>query len=287
VISGTTEDGTYLMVRDLDTNSSGANYTATVYAMPTSWSHTFTPLTTGSTTQFLHDPLWYAAKYGGFNDQNNDNLPDTQDEWDQDNKGDPDTYFLISNPLNMEKQLTAVFEDILKKSASGTSVSILETSAEGEGALYQAYFYPEKPNPSDNTRKHWLGYVRGLFLDSYGNLREDTNQDSRLVFHDDLVLRMKLDPVTNQVTADLFSATAEDGTLDSSPTGSPPPTPDRTVAVDDIKALWEAGTMLAKRDKSTRNLYVWVDQNKDGTRLGHERRGLFDADHGCGTQGGL
>ena len=33
---------------------------------------------------------------------------------------------------------------ILKRAASGTSVSVLGSSWKGEGSMYQAYFYPEK-----------------------------------------------------------------------------------------------------------------------------------------------
>ncbi len=263
VISGTTEDGTYLAVRDLD----DASVSSYVKGLPTSWSKTFSPSVTGSTTQFLHNPLWYAAKWGGFDDTENDKIPYTDatcgtatpnakcQEWDKDGNGVPDTYFLISNPLKMEQQLTQVFEDILKKSASGTSVSILATSAEGEGSLYQAYFYPEKPNPVDNSRKFWLGYVRGLFLDTYGNLREDSNNDAKLIFNDDKVIQMTLDPTTNQVSANRYLATSETGSIGALVD---------TVPIDDISSLWEAGAMLGKKDKSTRNLYVWVDKNNDG-----------------------
>ncbi len=57
----------------------------------------FTP---GSTTaaQLLRDPLWYAAKWGGFIDTNKDGIPNDADpvaktpsEWDQDGDGSPTT----------------------------------------------------------------------------------------------------------------------------------------------------------------------------------------------------
>jgi len=277
VISGTVnQDGTYLAVRDLDSGTTDADTPAKISGMPTYWSKTFTPSTTGAATQFIHDPLWYSAKWGGFEDSDGDNIPFTDatcgtatpntkcQEWDKVNNvtgeekpdGVPDNYFLVTNPLKLEQQLTKVFADILKKSASGTSVSILATSAEGEGSLYQAYFYPEKIM-ADGTKRNWLGYVRGLFLDSYGNLREDTNHDGRLVFTDDRIIVMKMDQFNN-VTADLFKGTKEDGTMDD------PTTPDKTVTVDEINALWEGGAQLAKKDKATRNIYTWVDKDNDG-----------------------
>ncbi len=40
----------------------------------------------------LKDPLWYAAKWGGFKEQDPDNandLPDIDAEWDANGDGDP------------------------------------------------------------------------------------------------------------------------------------------------------------------------------------------------------
>lgn len=295
VITGTTEDGLYLPVKDADTSGTAdINTPAVVAGMPTSWSYTFTASATGSTANLLKDPLWYAAKWGGFEDRNSNNKPDLQDEWDKvDNvtgaeggDGEPDTYFKISNPLKMEQQLTKVFSDILKKSASGTSVSILATSAEGEGALYQAYFYPEKVM-TDGSKRGWLGYCRGLFLDAYGNLRDDCSSanplscnstpDAKLIFNKDNILRMKLDTATNEVKADLYRDADEDGSADNA-------TADTSIGVDEMAALWEAGKKLALRDKGTRYIYTWVDLDNDGkvdngdfSIWGGEARDLWDS----------
>ncbi len=270
VITGTTEDGVYLPVRDRDSGTTDADTSATVATMPTTWTRTFTASAAAPAATLLKNPLWYAAKWGGFEDQDGDNKPYTDStcgtatpnakcsEWDKDGDGVPDTYFLISNPLKMEQQLTQVFADILKKSASGTSVSILATSAEGEGALYQAYFYPERIM-KDGTKRNWLGYCRGLFLDSYGNLREDSNSDAALIFANDKILRMRLDTTDNSVKADLYNDANEDGIIDTA-VGSPA----NTVGIDDAASLWEAGEKLAKKDKSTRNIYTWIDINNDG-----------------------
>ncbi|HHL39368.1 MAG TPA: pilus assembly protein PilY [Deltaproteobacteria bacterium] len=257
VISGTTEDGVYLPVRDQDSGSADGDTPSTVSSMPMTWSKTFTASSSSSSATLLKDPLWYAAKWGGFEDQNDNNIPDLDAEWDSDGDGTPDTYFLVTNPLKLEQQLTAVFAEILKRSASGTSVSILATSAEGEGALYQSYFYPEKVLSDGSTRK-WLGFTRGFFLDVYGNLREDTNGDNKLVFSDDKIVQLRLDTATNEVKADLFTDADEDGSPDTS-------TPASTVSVDSLSTLWEAGEKLAEATKSDRNIYTWVDIDGDGT----------------------
>src|SRR3990170_4116472 len=221
----------------------------------------------GSGSTLLKD----AAIYGGFEDMDGDNKPDCTTEprecyRDSDGDGtvesngqdDPITYFEGDDGFELEASITNAIASILQKSASGTSVSILATSAEGEGALYQAYFYPEKDMP-DFTKRTWLGYCRGLFIDVDGNLRDDyTNggsKDAALIYSQDRILRMRLDTSTNEVNADLYVDTDENGQPDGSPT---------TVLIDDVMALWEAGEKLAKRDKSTRHIYTWVDSDNDG-----------------------
>lgn len=211
-----------------------------------------------------------AAINGGFDDLNGNNAPDctTQPgECYRDSDGDgvvesngqdfPLTYFEGDDGYELQGSITNALADILKRGSSGTSVSILATSAEGEGALYQAYFYPEKILP-DGTKRDWLGYCRGLFVDADGNLREDSDQNARLVYKKDNIVRMRLDTVSNLVYGDLYSdTTPEDGLADSV-------TRDSTIYVDELKALWEAGNKLALRDKSTRNIYTWVDLDADG-----------------------
>jgi type IV pilus assembly protein PilY1 len=44
--------------------------------------------------------------------------------------------------------------------------------------VYQAYFYPEKLENFE-ARK-WVGFLHALFVDNYGNLREDTNENDAL-----------------------------------------------------------------------------------------------------------
>ncbi len=197
-----------------------------------------------------------AAKAGGFNDLNGDNLPgpDTK-EWDNDGNGVPDTYFESADAFAMRDRLMAAITDILKRSASGTSVSILSTSSEGDGALYQAYFYPSKFEGINELK--WLGYLRGLFLDAYGNLREDTNKDARLVLKQDRIVQMTLDAATNEVKANLFNDANEDGKPDTT-------IPVLTIGLDDIAAVWEAGKQLALRDPNSRTIYTWVDSDNDG-----------------------
>ncbi|MGH7207390.1 MAG: hypothetical protein ACREI2_14420, partial [Nitrospiraceae bacterium] len=132
--------------------------------------------------------LQSAAKSGGFEDRNGNNLPDLPEEYDRLNNytgqagadGLPDTYFESADADDLRDRLMAAITSILQRSASGTSVSVLATSSTGEGSLYQAFFYPLTFEGLNDIK--WTGYTQGLFIDSFGNIREDTDGDGRLVY---------------------------------------------------------------------------------------------------------
>ena len=157
VISGTTADGVYLEVRDSDTGSgSDADYyldnpnTAGV-ALPLSSTHNFVPGSTASASFVAHDPLWYAAKWGGFLDSNKNNALDGS-EWDVDNNGVPDTYFLVTNAGKLKSQLINAFNEVVKRVSSSSSVATNSTSAGSDTLIYQARF-----NSGD-----WSGQIRAF-----------------------------------------------------------------------------------------------------------------------------
>ncbi len=143
-ISGTTADGTYLVVRDRDTAAaSDVDYFLdspnVAGALPLTSSLTFTP--SGSVAAgILNDPLWYAAKWGGFVDRNGNNRPDLQTEWDEDNDGDPDNYFLVTNALTLSQRLGEAFDLILSRTASAAAVATNTTRLDTNTLIYQAKF---------------------------------------------------------------------------------------------------------------------------------------------------
>ncbi|MGD8985048.1 MAG: Calx-beta domain-containing protein [Desulfobacteraceae bacterium] len=178
VISGTTQDGTYLEVRDSDTASgSDVDYfldtppgvlpgTASDWdddaPLPLTAVRTFSPGTTTSAT-LLKNPLWYAAKWGGFNDINEDDMPDATPEWDEDGDGLPDTYFYVVNPLKLEQQLNQSFADIISRGVSYVApvVSVDQSNRTQSGdELYMPFF---KPMPNNywqgNLKKYGLDYL--------------------------------------------------------------------------------------------------------------------------------
>lgn len=144
VISGTTADGTYLEVRDSDTGSgSDADYfldTPNVPgALPLTAVRTFTPSATPAAS-ILKSPLWFAAKWGSFNDKNNNNVPDDAKEFDADANGTPDNYFLVTNALNLSNQIISAFKSILKRTSSAASAAVNTGSLSAGTEIYQAVF---------------------------------------------------------------------------------------------------------------------------------------------------
>lgn len=270
VVSGTTEDGVYLPVRDADSVSDGDTPDA-VAGLPLDWSKTFTVSTSATAANFLKSPLWYAAKWGGFQDINGNEMPDLKNEWAKDctetdiSKCDPDNYFLVVNPLMLETQLRKALDAILARVASGTAASILNNS-EGSGAnLVQAVFYPKKSFDS-NTEASWIGEMQNLwyFLDpnlQKTSIREDTNQNNTLNLKDDYVAQFYFDNAQNKTLVKRFVDANGDGAADDAST------PFDTISPDDVKSLWKAGRILWERDLSSspRTIYTNFGLTASGT----------------------
>ncbi len=225
-----------------------------------------------------------AAKYGGFEDRNNDNAVDltgsqtctypagsnlgsgastSNPEWDFNRDCVPDTFFDASDGGSLEAQINSAIAAILKKAASGTSISVLASSSTGEGALFQAFFYPS--TYEGNNEIKWTGFVQGLFVDPFGNLREDRGgaggvPDGKLVYSDDNIVVTRTDPSSGDVVVDRYvDVSPMDGLADSV-------TPYETVSLREMQGIWEAGKKLALRDiaSSPRNLITWIDLDNDG-----------------------
>src|SRR5262249_39970290 len=197
-------------------------------------------------------------------------------EWDKPdlatNRGDcvPDTFFDASDGESLKDQIQNAINAILQKAASGTSISVLASSSSGDGTIYQAFFYPQTPGQNNNNVT-WLGYLQGLWVDTFGNLRMDRGgtsggPDSRHVYKDDDIIQTRLDPITNTVLVDCFKDLNEDGMPDSA-------TPYQTIQLNQVQGIWEAGKQLTLRNISSdpRNLITWVDKNNDGVVTSDEQ----------------
>jgi type IV pilus assembly protein PilY1 len=218
--------------------------------------------------------LMHTAQQGAFEDANNDGIPQVT-EYDKENNftgvstpdGIPDAYFESSNVDDLQDKLLSTISSILRKSAAGSSVSVLATSTTGEGALYQSYFYPSTIETATLKDVNWTGYTQSLFIDTFGNLREDTVQDKKLIYTEDKILVTRYDTVANLVKVDYYDDLNGDGLPDDKDSngiinGLDCLPCDRLLS--SIAPVWEAGAQLALKDSSTRTILTWVDTDNDG-----------------------
>lgn len=128
----------------------------------------------GSTSaKLLEQPLYYAAKWGGFEDTNNDGKPNTPEEWDANGDGVPDTYFFASNPAQLEASLAKAFEQVASSASSSASVATNSTRLDTETLIYQARF-----NSND-----WSGQLLAYRVAAGGDISVvawDTNQSGKI-----------------------------------------------------------------------------------------------------------
>ncbi|GAB4397273.1 MAG: hypothetical protein OHK0048_05030 [Rhodoferax sp.] len=85
----------------------------------------------GNAANVLNDPLWYAAKWGGFDKAKDKTKPTSASSWDTKKvdgtagaDGIPDNYFFAIRPAELERSLRTAFEDILASSNTAPAVPL-------------------------------------------------------------------------------------------------------------------------------------------------------------------
>jgi type IV pilus assembly protein PilY1 len=218
--------------------------------------------------------LAQTARLGGFEDANGDGIPQTG-EWDKENNytgaatpdGIPDAYFESSNVDDLQDKMLATIASILRRSSSGSSVSVLATASTGEGALYQSYFYPSTTETATGNDVRWIGYTQSLFIDAFGNLREDTDGNAKLDYKNDKIVKTRVDS-GSVVKVDKYVDANGDGLPDDRNSDGLVKYPEDCnpcdQALGDMSPIWEAGKQLALKDAATRTILTWVDSDHDG-----------------------
>jgi type IV pilus assembly protein PilY1 len=206
VISGTSKDGphfysgiynfsytdpTPITVTGSDSstkiNTSGGCNSCADQTDRTPRSAVFSATGTGSASA-LQDPLYYAAKWGGFVDLHNTGKPDTTDTWDSKkvdgtvgSDGQPDNYYFVTNPGALEQALDTAFTAIVSASAAsavGSNSSSLQTGT----TIYQARFNPL--NWTGDLVAYEVSPLTGGLSQKWSaqtNLPNDTDSDGRVV----------------------------------------------------------------------------------------------------------
>ena len=211
--------------------------------------------------------LMDASRNGGFEDLNGNGVPDgdysdpPEDrlEWDSDGDAIPDTYFEATDGALLKEELSRAIDAILEKAASGTAVSVISTSTEGDGSLVQAFFRPVVE--SEGERMTWAGYLQSLWVDSLGNIREDTIQTGNTeadgvldVSEDNIIV---FDQEGGDTIAKIF------GVDSATPYPDTSTAPYTIKAFDEIDTIWSAGNLLADTDADDRNIFTFTDIDND------------------------
>lgn len=193
--------------------------------------------------------LRYAAINGGFEDSNNNDIPDLQSEWDANGDGEPDTFYEATEGYELEEGIRNALSAILRRASSGTAASVL-ASGEGSGAsLIQAVFYPRRRFGNDII--YWTGSLQNLwfYVDPFfsnSNIREDTVNDNILNLEQDYISQLYFDNGTQTTQALRYEDTDGDGDADISRP---------TVTLETLGNIWEAGELLWNRTDQ-RTLYT-------------------------------
>ncbi|WP_420426943.1 pilus assembly protein [Algiphilus sp.] len=263
-----------------------------------------------SSAGLLKDPLWYAAKYGGFVKDPSKTAsgrlaPLSTSQWDTENAlgeptpdGNPDNYFFAVEPRQLEDSLRRVFQEIVGQVASGTAAAVVANAREGEGAVYQALFEPNRTDANGNEVK-WIGSLQALWVDNKGRLREDNGDFKLGDFAEDPVVELFFD----ESSADA----SQQRTRVRRYSGDPADDDSTIVELADLKPLWNARNQLSSlsdvlsqrtySDVATlgRSIYTWVDLDLDGrvdgsglggdASSGNEVKPFVPATFGSGTAG--
>ena len=88
-----------------------------------------------SSAKALEQPLYYAAKWGGFKTEDENGEPVTVPP-----AGEPENYFFATNPRELEASLIAAVDQIVAGSGSATAVATTSTSLGTDAVAYQANF---------------------------------------------------------------------------------------------------------------------------------------------------
>ncbi|MFV1950600.1 MAG: pilus assembly protein, partial [Nitrospinota bacterium] len=159
-------------------------------------------------------------------------------------------YLEANDGEELEKALLRSIHDTLRqiKTASGTSLVVVGNSGGGGGTAFHAYFRPSKI--IDKKEVNWLGYLQALWVDPYGNLRED-NGDKRLDLEKDEIIEFSFNKDAKETEIKRYG-------VDVDEYGNPANDSPTIASLDDISPIWEAGKTLAGMNISVRNIQTYI-----------------------------
>lgn len=125
-----------------------------------------------SAGDLLRTPLYYAAKWGGYNQKKN--FPSDQSSWDSEGDGLPDNYYYAIDPAQLAEDLEDVFVDVVETTGSAASVVANSVRLDTGTYIYQARFRTDD----------WSGELLAYPVEMDGSLGEvDWEAGERLPAH--------------------------------------------------------------------------------------------------------
>ena len=176
------------------------------------------------------------------------------------------TLYTSDDAAALEANLRQVFSEIRAGASAGSAASVISSSRGGEGAIYQAIFWPSV-DVAGSDPVEWTGEVHALHIDSLGYLYEETVVDRVLNTAEDNRVIIYFD--TDAGKSKACCAALVDGAC---PDGS-------AKDIDEVQYLWSANDWLAKvgsvndifhnrttyiSNERERYIFTWVDLNNNG-----------------------
>ena len=121
---------------------------------------------------------------------------------------------------------------------SGTAAAVTSQTRSGEGAVYQALFFP--PNNATNTDQlapPWGGQMHAFLLDSNGNMREDSNSNKQLDPYTDKIIEFQ--DIGTSININLYTDVNGNSILEDDEEYTK-----LTTTISDLKFLWSSTDWL-------------------------------------------
>ena len=175
-------------------------------------------------------------------------------DWDQDQDGVPDTFINATDGAALRDSLISILNDIVRKTASGSAISVLSERAATGAVVHQALFFPTKTFNSTYTIE-WPGTLNAYWYfntKDAQNIREDNTNNFFLDTLADNVLDFGIEETSGNLeiyyynTTSLGAKNTELGFYSS---------------IDDVHKIWEGGEKLKNRAGSDRTIYGINESN--------------------------
>lgn len=174
--------------------------------------------------------------------------------------------YIATTPAELKKKIEEALRDILKRAAAGSAASVIAATRGGEGAVYQAIFWPQLDDPAGNPTVSWGGEVHALLVDAHGRLYSDEDGDKALSAADNRVVFFY--DLANNATMACYGEVNAAGVC-SGPVKN----------LHEVKYLWSAAEWLAgvsdadiESNRATyisnqkkRYIFTWNDLNNNGS----------------------